>query len=139
MKKFCLKKTRRGFEGYGCTHLPKLSLSQPFRAGTTWLFFILAWTWFKRKPITLRRIFCHDVLLFYSTANVVFHPQIDFGSLKKVTRVATKGGTNPALSISKFKLEYSNNARNWISYRDYEVSRYYSQTQGLLSLLAGEA
>ena len=56
MKKFCLKKTGRAFEGYGCT-LPKLPLSQPFRAGTTWLFFILAWTWFKRNLITLKRIF----------------------------------------------------------------------------------
>ena len=56
MKKFCLKKTGGAFEGYGCT-LPKLPLSQPFRAGTTWLFFILAWTWFKRNLITLKRFF----------------------------------------------------------------------------------
>ena len=139
MKKFCLKKKGRVFEGYGCTRLPKLPLSQPFRAGTTWLFFILAWTWFTRKLITLKRIFCHDVLFDYSTANVVYHPQIDFGSLKKVTRVATKGGTNIAFYVSKFKLEYSNNTRNWTSYRDNEVSRYHSQPQGLLSLLAGEA
>ena len=53
--------------------------------------------------------------------------------------MATKGGTNIAFYVSKFKLEYSNNTRNWTSYRDNEVSRYHSQPQGLLSLLAGEA
>ena len=89
-----------------------------------------------KKNTNVKKDFYDGALLylFYFTSNAIFHPQIDFGSLKKITRVATVGGytedEREAYNfISKFKLEYSNdsNSVTWEKYRENEeikVSTY---------------
>ncbi|KAK3754817.1 hypothetical protein QZH41_002133 [Actinostola sp. cb2023] len=43
--------------------------------------------------------------------------QIDFGSLRRVTGIATQGGYNFArCHVTKFKLSYSNSSLNWFKY-----------------------
>jgi len=42
--------------------------------------------------------------------------QIDFGSLKKVTSVATQGGYNMPYFVTKYTLSYSNNSLVWTKY-----------------------
>lgn len=48
---------------------------------------------------------------------VLDYLQIDFGSLRKVTRIASQGGYNVPYYVSGFKLKYSNNSIDWIWYK----------------------
>lgn len=46
---------------------------------------------------------------------------MDFGSLRKVTRVATQGsgGTDFPFYVKSFKFKYSNNSIDWLEYSEY--------------------
>ncbi|XP_068755299.1 uncharacterized protein [Montipora capricornis] len=44
--------------------------------------------------------------------------QIDFGSLRKVTRISTMGGYFSFFFVTSFELEYSNNGLTWVRYRE---------------------
>ena len=46
----------------------------------------------------------------------LYLPQVDFGSLRKVTRVATQG--SGSFFVKNFQLKYSNNSIEWLDYRE---------------------
>ncbi|XP_031552774.1 lactadherin-like [Actinia tenebrosa] len=47
---------------------------------------------------------------------VLDYLQIDFGSLRRVTRIASQGGHDVPYYVSGFKLKYSNNSIDWFWY-----------------------
>ena len=44
--------------------------------------------------------------------------QIDFGSLRRVTRMSTMGGTLSFYFVKSYKLEYSLDGMTWVNYRE---------------------
>ena len=42
--------------------------------------------------------------------------QVDFGSLRKVTRVATQGASS--FFVTRFQLKFSNNSIEWLDYTE---------------------
>lgn len=53
--------------------------------------------------------------------NFVFSFQIDFGSLRKVTRIATQGsaGSDFPFYVESFQLKYSNTSIDWLDYSEH--------------------
>lgn len=44
--------------------------------------------------------------------------QIDFGSLRRVTRMSTMGGTLAVFFVNKYQLKYSSDGMTWVDYRE---------------------
>ena len=64
----------------------------------------------------------HFVLLHLAVSKsmltIHFSPplQVDFGSLRKVTRVATQGASS--FFVTRFQLKFSNNSIEWLDYTE---------------------
>lgn len=52
-------------------------------------------------------------------------PQVDFGSLRKVTRVATQGssGTDFPFYVKSFQFKYSNTSTEWFEYSENGIAK----------------
>lgn len=83
-----------------------------------------AWFFVSLFSPTRHYIFARNLTLHYfeeshTTARSSLFLQIDFGSLRKVTRIATMGGSYPTFFYTTFKLEYGRNGLTWEKYREY--------------------
>ena len=55
----------------------------------------------------------------------ILSPQVDFGSLRKVTRVATQGSYGSAFPfyVESFQFKYSNNSIDWMEYSENGIAK----------------